>query len=247
MNHLHPLKMKKELVMKLGKKIMMRFTKLEKLKSNSKTTKNIEAIQKPKTKEINRKGITKTIKYVILLKFYHSMKYKYKKMQRPISNKIQLGNTLNPARDYGHVPSIDDEGDLENLIGNVDKVGGFWKTGKADENLARYLLNILPVTRQNQVAGQLRRKAYASVMYSDKKILEFTLENTANIYTNYSSMEIVLPIQFTKKSNKIAQIDDDTVTANNFFRHWFTDIDIRRYPDDMKILPTNNSLDIYQY
>ena len=62
MNHLHPLKMKKELVMKRGKKIMMRFTKLEKLKSNSKTTKNIEAIQKPKTKEINRKGITKTIK-----------------------------------------------------------------------------------------------------------------------------------------------------------------------------------------
>ena len=33
-----------------------------KTKSNSKTTKNIEAIQKPKTKEINRKGITKTIK-----------------------------------------------------------------------------------------------------------------------------------------------------------------------------------------
>ena len=35
MNHLHPLKMKKELMMKLGKKMMMRFTKLEKLKSNS--------------------------------------------------------------------------------------------------------------------------------------------------------------------------------------------------------------------
>ena len=32
-----------------------------------------------------------------------------------------------------------------------------------------------------------------------------------------------------------------------FFGHWFTDIDIRRYPDDMRILPTNNSVDIYQY
>ena len=53
-------------------------------------------------------------------------------------------------------------------------------------------------------------------MYSDKKILEFTLENPANAYTNYSSMEIVLPIQFTKKTNKIAQIDKDTVTVNNF-------------------------------
>ena len=83
-------------------------------------------------------------------------------------------------------------------------------------------------------------------MYSGKKILEFTLKNTANTYTNYSSMKIVLPIQFTKKTNKTAQINDDAVTVNNFFRDWFTDIDIRRYPDDMRILPTNNSIDIYQ-
>ena len=49
---------------KLGKKTMMRFTKLEKLKSNTKNskTKIIEVIQKPKTKNINKKGITKTIK-----------------------------------------------------------------------------------------------------------------------------------------------------------------------------------------
>ena len=46
-------------------------------------------------------------------------------MQRPISNKIQLGDTLNPEKDYGGVPSTDDEGNLENLIGKVDKVGGF--------------------------------------------------------------------------------------------------------------------------
>ena len=37
------------------------------------------------------------------------------------------------------------------------------------------------------------------------------------------------------------------MTENNFFGHWFTDIDIRRYPDNMRILPTNNSVDIYQY
>ena len=60
-------------------------------------------------------------------------------------------------------------------------------------------------------------------------------------------MEIVLPIQFTKKTNKTAQIDKYAVTVNNFFGHWFTDIDIRRYPDDMRILPTNNSVHIYQY
>lgn len=29
--------------------------------------------------------------------------------------------------------------------------------------------------------------------------------------------------------------------------HWIRDIDIRRYPDDTRILPTNNTIDVYQY
>ena len=37
------------------------------------------------------------------------------------------------------------------------------------------------------------------------------------------------------------------ITVNNFFGHWFTDIAIRQYPDNMRLLPTNNSVDIYQY
>ena len=76
-------------------------------------------------------------------------------MQRNISNKIQLWGTLNPLQDYGSVPAVDDEGDLENLYSKVDKIGAFWKTGKADEDLSRYIPNIVPVTRQNQIAGHL--------------------------------------------------------------------------------------------
>ena len=83
--------------------------------------------------------------------------------------------------------------------------------------------------------------------YSDKKQLEFILDLTASTYSNYSSMEICLPLKFTKKFNKALQMDTQMMTVNNFFGHWFTDIDIRRYPDDMRILPTNNSIDIYQY
>ena len=41
-------------------------------------------------------------------------------------------------------------------------------------------------------------------------------------------------------------MDAQMVTVNNFLGHWFTDIDIRCYPDDTRILPTNNSVDIYQ-
>ena len=42
-------------------------------------------------------------------------------------------------------------------------------------------------------------------------------------------------------------MDAQMVTVNNFLGHWFTDIDIRCYRDDTRILPTNNSVDIYQY
>ena len=165
-------------------------------------------------------------------------------MQAPISNKMQLGDNLNPLKDYAGVPSINDEGTLENLYEKVDKVKDFMKTGKGDGGLSRYFPNILPVSRQLQIAGELPKKAYASVTYADKKQLEFVLELTANTYSNYSSMEICLPLQFySKQKTKLANV----MTANNFFWHWFTDIDIRRYSDDKKILATNNSVDIYQY
>ena len=137
-------------------------------------------------------------------------------MQKAISNKIQLRQTLNPLKDYAGVPSINDEGTLENF---------------------RKL-------RQAQIASELPRKSYASVTYSDKKQLEFVLDLTTNTESNYSSMEICLPLQFySKTKTKLVSI----MTVNNFFWHWFTDIGVKRYPDDKRILLTNNSLGIYQY
>ena len=137
-------------------------------------------------------------------------------MQRNMSKKIQPGDTLNPMLDYGYVPAVDDEANLDNLYSKVDKVGGFWKIGKADESLARYIPSILPVLRQNQIASSIPRKAFAPVTYSDIKILEFVLELTANTYSNYSSMKLVLPIQFTKKTAKTTQMDADTISLNDF-------------------------------
>ena len=121
------------------------------------------------------------------------------------------------------------------------------ETGKADGDLSRYFPNILPVSRQSQIAGELPRRAYANVTYSDKKQLEFALDLTANTYSNYSIMEICLPLKFTKKKNKALEMEAQMMAVNNFFGHWFTDIDIRRYPDDTRILLTSNSVDIYQY
>ena len=81
----------------------------------------------------------------------------------------------------------------------------------------------------------------------DKKKLELTIELTVNTYSNYSTMLVCIPIKCTKRTSKTAQLDANMITVNNFFGHWFTDIDIRRYPDDMNILPTNNSVNIANY
>ena len=37
------------------------------------------------------------------------------------------------------------------------------------------------------------------------------------------------------------------ITANKYFSHWIKKIDIKRYGDDLQILPVGNSSDVYQY
>ena len=58
-------------------------------------------------------------------------------------------------------------------------------------------------------------------------------------------MTIVLPIYFKKSTDKTADVD--VVMVNNFFVHWLKEIDIRRYSDDVRILPTNNTVKVYNY
>ena len=77
-----------------------------------------------------------------------------------------------------------------------------------------------------------------------KKTLEFTIELAANTRTDYSSMCIVLPIEIKKATNKVANVN--VITVNNFFYHWLKEIDARRYPYDVRILPIDNTGEIYR-
>ena len=53
-------------------------------------------------------------------------------MQREISNKIQLGETLNPLNDVSAVSSIDNTSNLKDVFGKVDKLGDLWNKGTTD-------------------------------------------------------------------------------------------------------------------
>ena len=79
------------------------------------------------------------------------------------------------------------------------------------------------------------------------QMLEFVIELTANHYLNFSSIILCLPITFRKTSNKAQAIDGDMIPVNNFFAHWIKDVNIKRYGDDIAVLPISKTLDIYRY
>ena len=68
-------------------------------------------------------------------------------MQRETSNKIKLGETLNPLNDVSAVLSIDNTLNLKDVYGKVDKLGDLWDRGQADANLIRYIPGLSNVSR----------------------------------------------------------------------------------------------------
>ena len=77
--------------------------------------------------------------------------------------------------------------------------------------------------------------------------MEFTIELAANHYVNFSNMVLCLPITFRKRTNKTTTIDGDMIPVNNFFAHWVKDVPVKRYGDDIAVLPINTTLDIDRY
>ena len=124
-------------------------------------------------------------------------------MQREITNKIQLGETLY-LLNVSAVSSIDDTSNLKDVFEKVDKLGDLWDRGQTDASLIRFIPSLSNVSRQGKTFNIVPKKAYAASKYSNKKTLEITIEVAANTHTNYGSMCIFLPIQI-KKATNIAQ------------------------------------------
>ena len=70
---------------------------------------------------VNKNSLDKTLFVLFFLK----------KMQREISNMIQLGETLNPLSDVS-VSSIDHMSNLKDVFGKVDKIGDLWDGGQSE-------------------------------------------------------------------------------------------------------------------
>ena len=90
-------------------------------------------------------------------------------MQREISNKIQLGETLNLLNNVSAVFSIDNTSNLKDVFGKVDKLRELWDKGTTDASLKRYIPDLSNVLRQGKIFNIVPKKARITSTYSNKK------------------------------------------------------------------------------
>ena len=170
-----------------------------------------------------------------------------KKMQANVSTKPRLGQSLDPLDNVLGVDSVDFSADIDNLLKKLDKITDLYENGRIDSDILRYNPGMSKIMYQGQIDWIQTKKAYAASTYTDRQILEFNIELTKSHYMNFGNMVICLPIVFRKATNRAQAIDADMITGNNFFAHWIRDISIRRYGNDIAILPINTTFDIYRY
>ena len=170
-------------------------------------------------------------------------------MQSKINNKLQFGQALNPLKSVAKVSCVDNTSDRKDIFTKIDILKKLWDDGSMDYDLIRYLHGITKISRQGKVYNAHAQTVYASPNWSDLRTFEFNMLLTANAATNINNMYLWMPMQIKKKktTNVATDIDNDLITVNNFFAHFLKEIDIKRYGDDVRILPTNNAVDVYRY
>ena len=112
--------------------------------------------------------------------------------------------------------------------------------------MVRYLPGLTKPLYQGQLKGMTERKAFADNTYKDLKVAEYMIQLSNNEYMNFHGVHLVFPLKI-KKTNVANDILAGEITVNNFFAHWIKEIDIKRLADDVPILPTTNTVQIYKY
>ena len=168
-------------------------------------------------------------------------------MQSAKSTRVKLGENLNPLDDATGVDAVDFSADIDNLLTKLDKLTDLYDSGKVDADILRYIPGMSKIMYQWQIDWIETKKTYASSTYTDMQMLEFVIDITANHYINFSTLVLCLPITFRKRTNKAQAIDATMIPVNYFFAHWIKDVTVKRYGDDIAVLPANTILDTYRY
>ena len=168
-------------------------------------------------------------------------------MQRDISNRNTLGDTLNPIDDARRSTAIDQTTSNYDAKEKVQKIRDLINMGKYDADLAKYIPGLTDLAIQGMLDDIDTREKVAHPSYKDKEQLDFQILLTENYYVNPANIHISFPIKILKSSDNTADIDSDLITVNNFFAHWVKEISITKYGSDKELPPTFSPWEVYQY
>ena len=169
-------------------------------------------------------------------------------MQRDISNRNTLGDTLNLIDDARRSTAIDrTTSNYNDAKEKAQKIRGLINIEKYDADLAKYISGLMDLGMQGMLDDIDTREKVAHPSYKDKEQLDFQILLTENYYVNPANIHNCFPIKIKKKSNNNSDIDDDLITVNNFFAHWVKEISITKYGSDKELPPTFSPWEVYQY
>ena len=123
-------------------------------------------------------------------------------MQREITNRNTLADTLNPINDARRSTAIDrTTSNYNDAKEKVQKIRDLINMGKYDADLAKYIHGLLDLEIQGMLDDIETREKVAS--YKDKEQLDFQILLTDNYYINPSNIHICFPIKLKKKQKQI--------------------------------------------
>ena len=150
-------------------------------------------------------------------------------MQRDISDRNTLGDTLNPYNGARRSTEIDrTTSNYDDAKEKVQKIRDLINMGKYDADLAKYIPGLLDLAIQGMLDDIDTRRKVVHPSYKDMRLLDFQILLTENCYVNPNRIHICFPIKIKKKTNKDADIDSNMTTVNNFFAHWIKEISITK-------------------
>ena len=116
-----------------------------------------------------------------------------------------------------------------------------------DEKLIKNLSSIAELAFKGLIYGIKNKKVSANSTYKNFKTLKFNIKLPTNQCFNWSSVHYLSSDSNKKKTNSVNNTDATMMTINNFFAHQIKEINIKRYGDDLQILATGKSTEIYRY
>ena len=121
-------------------------------------------------------------------------------MQREISDKNTLGDTLNPVNDARRSTVIVRmTSNYNDAKEKVQKIRDLINMGKYDPDLAKYIPGLMDLAIQGMLDDIDIREKVANPSYKDKEQLDFQISLSENYYVNPSNIRISLPIKIKKK------------------------------------------------